>query len=457
MSLQSKFLLFLLLLVVIVTLQWLFFIGHEKQVLFTELEERANLLSRMLVQLSRDPLVSSQFSRLEEQIRSIQEERDFAYARIVDHRNRVVADTREEYIGWTLSGSITSVPKIVIQQDLLISSYPIHVLGEVAGGTEIAFQLEHIWEKIRRNRIIFTEFFIFQLAVGGIFLLLLNFQMIRPLRQVAGQVVKISQDTPSPFILLPKHSSKEIHLVVRAIEEMRQNLSALQGEMVSKARLATVGKIAANITHEIRNPLEAISGAVELISSEIPKDSSAEEFLAVIKEEITYLDDYLGEFLEFSREEPTILGEVDLRDLAKDVFLLINPLFRHKRIDARIDIPSDQVVCYLDKNQIKRVLINLLLNSLEATPEGGSITLKVEILKEEAGCSIADNGEGIPGEVLDKVFEPFFTTKRNGTGIGLALCKKIIEFHRGKIGVESRIGEGTIVKVILPLGGKHES
>jgi len=253
--------------------------------------------------------------------------------------------------------------------------------------------------------------------------------------------------------IVPPHSSVEIQKVGEALENMRRKLLENRKELVTKAKFATMGKIAFNLAHEIRNPLEAISGSIEILGTDIKKGSERYDYVTIIKDEIDNLNDYLTEFLEFTRSKPRNREYRKIENLIEDTLFLLMPLIKKSSISLSKKYTGSGASSFIDANQMKRVFLNILLNSIESLSEGGRIEIKTELDSKESKMiiSIKDNGCGIPEEDRENIFEPYFTTKKNGSGIGLALSKKIINQHEGTIEIMSFFGKETDVIIHLPI------
>lgn len=454
MALKTKLLAFFLVLVALLGLQWFLFIRHERRLLTEEAVSRALILVRTLAELSREPLASSRFSLLENQIDSIGRERDVLYARIVNERFRVLADSRKEEEGWTYSGGIARKLETVLSGDRLFARAPIEVMDRQLGMAEIAFSMAPVREKINRNRVIFIEILVFQLLAGAAFTFLMNLQIIRPLRYLSRLLAEAPPETDAHVIDSPPFSSAEIRAMIGSVNGMRERLVAFRKETVEKARFATMGKIAANMAHEIRNPLEAISGAVELMGGEASPEETA-EYLGIIREEIRNLDGFLGEFLEFAKTQPHESAPTDLNELLRETLLLLNPLAKKRGVAVELALAPEALICRADGNRLKRVFLNVVLNGIEACGAGG--TVRIESRRRDGRCVVAvrDDGPGISGEILSRVFEPYFTTKEGGSGIGLSLSKSIVEQHGGSISIAGSPGAGAEATISFPEERAH--
>jgi signal transduction histidine kinase len=455
MTLKTKLLIFFLVLISLLGLQWFLFIGHERRLLSDEAVSRAGILVRTLAELAREPMASSRYTRLEDQLASIVRERDVLYARVVNDRFRVIADSRKEEEGWSYSGEIARAFETSFEGDRLVARAPIDLLGKQIGMAEIAFSMAPVREKINRNRIIFVEILVFQVLAGAAFWFLMNLQIIAPLRYLSRLLSEAPPETEAHVIGVPRFSSVEIRAMIASVNAMRERLVAFRKDSVEKARFATMGKIAANMAHEIRNPLEAISGAVELMDGDAVPAAESAEYLGIIREEIRNLDEFLGEFLEFAKPQPHEPAPTDLNELLRETLLLLNPLAKKRRVAIGLLLSPDAPVCLADGNALKRAFLNVVLNGIEACSAGG--TVEVESRLEAGRCLVAvrDDGPGVSEDVLSRVFEPYYTTKDGGSGLGLSLSKSIVERHGGSIALSRRPEGGTEALILIPEAASH--
>lgn len=457
MALQSKLILVFSILLAFFTMQGFLFVERERSLLTEEMEERASVLVRTLAELAKEPLVTLQLGRIDQQLQSIRRERDVVWARVADKNYRILSDTRKEEEGWILSGPLPGTLTTEFQGNTLRVRSPILVAGSIAGMAEIAFSLETLKTKISRNRRIFLLIFGIQLLIGGTMFLLLHTQVFRPLGIVLWRIVELPPELETFQIEAPPHASPEIVAMVKAIQDMRERLRIFQREVLVEARFAVMGKLATHMAHEIRNPLEAISGAVELIDPEV-RSPSVREYLEVIREEIGILNDYLKEILDVAKSELSRPVFTDLSVLVQETLLLLSPMARKRGMNLVIELPQDRISpCWVDRAQLKRVFLNIIINALEASQEGMEVRVRIEEQDGRVWVKVKDFGCGIPEEIIPKVFDPYFTTKEEGTGLGLSLSKQIVERHGGSMGITSRVGEGTEVWICLPLQEGRES
>lgn len=469
MRLQGKVSLFFGGLFLLIIIQGIFFITHDRRIFQREMADTGRLLAENLAEISRESIASYQFSRLLSQVESIRNKSDVEYISIVNENNLVLADTRSQYEGWIFSGELVRETVIDQNRSTMLVRAPVFILGTLRGNVDIAFSLDGLNQKIKENILVYLLFIIFEVAAAILFILVIEMQLVRPLDQLAAKVTDINPKELQEPIILPRSSSIEITRVSGAIDQMKNNLKRAQDEIISKTKMATMGKIAASFAHEIRNPLEAISGSVEVLSYDIEEKAPGFEYIAIIREEIKNLNGYLENFLEFSKTQPVHRVRTRLNQVIEDTLLLLRPLCLKKKITCIRKYYPELEDCYADPWLIKRVCMNLLLNSIEAFDEKNETAEKrVELETANSGSGfvqliIRDNGIGIASEHLDNIFDPYYTTKASGSGIGLPVCRQIVEQHDGILTISSPLnGEGvqdegaqdrngTEVRLMLPV------
>ncbi len=248
----------------------------------------------------------------------------------------------------------------------------------------------------------------------------------------------------------------------------------LEQQLMRSDKLASLGTLVAGIAHEINNPLGIIAGYAEALLDRsrdeqlmaVPEFEDFPEYLQTIHNEIFRCKGILRSLLDFARPAGGTFREIDMNELVKEVILLVN--HRAKRLNHNIKLMLDRNIPKIsaDPGNLRQVFMNIIINSMYFTPEGGSITISTGMDSAAAGAlrggrvkvTISDTGVGIEPENLDKIFDPFFTSKPvgEGTGLGLAICHKIIEEHDGSIDVLSTVGQGTTFIITLPAGGEHD-
>jgi len=235
--------------------------------------------------------------------------------------------------------------------------------------------------------------------------------------------------------------------IFRDLTEVRR----LEQEVKRSQRLAAVGRLAAGVAHEIRNPLSSIKGFATYFKEKLQDVPEARDTAGIMIQEVERLDRVIGQLLEFARPSQLFTAPVRAADLVGHSLRLIEGDARAKGIELTSKIPENLPEINVDADRMSQVLLNLYLNAIQAMDAGG--TLAIEVCRDETRKStqilIRDNGPGIPDQDRERIFDPYFTTKPDGTGLGLAIVHKIIEAHGGEIDIESRPGQGTKVTVTL--------
>ena len=247
----------------------------------------------------------------------------------------------------------------------------------------------------------------------------------------------------------------ELAIVLRACDEehaqrvRRDERKRMEQRLEEVSHLANVGELAASLAHEIKNPLAGISGAIQVIRTAFEPDDPRREIIAEILSQIDRLDRTVRDLLVYARPQPSVrvpknVGTVIRRSLK---FLRQEPTLRNVRV--RWHGLDSGVITPLDEAQIEQVITNLILNAAHACEQGGDVSVVLSAEREVVDIDIIDTGQGMTGESVKRAFEPFFTTKARGTGLGLTICKRIVEAHGGRITIQSVEGKGTRVRIEL--------
>lgn len=228
----------------------------------------------------------------------------------------------------------------------------------------------------------------------------------------------------------------------------------MENEFRRMGELAAIGQLAASIAHELRNPLSSIKGAAQYLSNEYANEEAIVEFLGIIVDEVNGLNKLTTEFLDYGRPMQLELKPVSLNAVVNKTLQLMNVHLKNNNVgvDAHLDESIPQIQA--DEGKLDQVLRNIIINSLQAMPEGGLLTVKTGRAPEGgAYVSVADDGTGISADKLERIFVPFFTTKTKGTGLGLSVVHKIIDNHGGTVEVTSETDRGSTFTIVLPADG----
>lgn len=234
------------------------------------------------------------------------------------------------------------------------------------------------------------------------------------------------------------------------INEMRESLE-------KSRRLAFIGEMAAGLAHEIRNPLASMSGSIQMLSQDLSHNETHEKLIQIILRGKDQLESFLKDFLWMARPAPGIREQIDLGEMVRDVLdsLRFVPDW-HEPVRVDIQLKDDPLTIHMNRTEGRQVLWNVILNAVQAMPEGGTLTLDAcgcrKDEKDGVKIRIHDTGCGIEKSQLPKIFEPFYTTRDMGTGLGLAVVNRILEGYQGKIDIQSAPGKGTTCTIWVPCG-----
>jgi len=225
-------------------------------------------------------------------------------------------------------------------------------------------------------------------------------------------------------------------------------------------RLASLGTLTAGLAHEIRNPLVAIKTLTQLLSERLDDEEFRTQFLKIASGEVDRISSLVTELLNFARPSDPKLELEDINTILDGMILLVSTETKKKRIEVIKNYSSDFPPVQIDREQIKQVFLNILINAIEATPENGKIFIKTLTFTKPGGepyvqIEFTDTGSGISEEYLEDIFNPFFTTKTTGSGLGLSISNQIIQDHKGYINVESQLHKGTSFFINLPVNQEH--
>jgi len=246
-----------------------------------------------------------------------------------------------------------------------------------------------------------------------------------------------------------------VKLIALERDEITAQVKKMQQKSRQNERNYAMGRLAAGVAHEIRNPLNAIQILVQRLEREAKPDKEKLpkfiEFTRVIREEVQRLNGIIEQFLSFAKASPTIFNKCNPEKLVRDIIYLERGLTEQKKIKLIEKYPEKIKPILADSKQIKQALINVIKNAIEATPEGGEIIVTVLQDKINLSIIVEDSGCGMDFEEYERAFDLYFSTKDNGTGLGLTITRKIIEQHDGKITLSPRKNEGTKVEIIIPV------
>lgn len=257
--------------------------------------------------------------------------------------------------------------------------------------------------------------------------------------------------------LLATAEKRERRLYESTARELRQAYGELKqayDQLIRADRLASLGEVSAGIVHEIRTPLASIKGAVEILETPTASERTKTEFLRIIHREVDRLNRLVVEFLQFARPSQPQKLPTDINELAQSVVLLCQKQAAKGNVDIRTRFEEALPLVFVDSEQVKQVLLNIVINSIQAMPDGGLLELTIRQKNGNVEVLVKDEGRGIDALHLEKVFDPFFTTKQNGTGLGLSIAYRLVKQNGGDIEVSNGPGAGCLFKLTFPGGNE---
>ena len=288
----------------------------------------------------------------------------------------------------------------------------------------------------------------------------------KPQQKTVDDFLNQAQTPEGAEVVLMHPDGKKVELVCTyspMLDDKRQRIGAvitftdltilrmLELEIRDREKLSLMGEMAAGIAHELRNPLASIHGSLEVLRERGHFSNEGEKLVAVILKESDRLNRIINDFLKYAKDQKPKVQKVDLMELIDEVWSLLR---YQGRVQGQVSLKSKviptTIKLRIDPEQIKQVFYNLLINSIEAMPQGGIIELLVQEQPGQVKIQLKDNGVGVSAGEKDKIWENFYSSKADGVGVGLTITKRIIEAHNGKIDLEGQVGRGTVVKIELP-------
>ena len=255
---------------------------------------------------------------------------------------------------------------------------------------------------------------------------------------------------------------KELEESLLQLRKQSEKLSDLEEQLRLADRLSIVGELTASLAHEVRNPLGAIRGTVEILRDEFGNQLKETDFFRILIEETERLNSVVDNYLSFARKKDQEESQYNIREVVQNSTLLLSSKARKSGIQFKIDLPQAPIILEGNPNNLRQSLVNLELNAIQAMNNGGEISITGQLvdgndssLKQKIlRLTINDQGSGIKTGDLEEIFKPFFTTKADGTGLGLSIVKRIADENHWQIDVSSKSGSGTTFTLLIPVNEK---
>ncbi len=295
-------------------------------------------------------------------------------------------------------------------------------------------------------------------AVCAVVLVVWAILIQRPMREMQEKMARLREGDMNVTVnFADQHDDigdlgRNFNETVRQLRESREEIQRLYTTQMSRAEhLATLGELAAGLAHEIRNPLAGIAGVIDIIGRDLPQSSPGRQVLQEVKQEVLHIKNILSDLLDYARPKRPVFHEADLGATAERAVSLARQQILSRPIQMELVKGGNVPPVEHDPAQIQQVLLNLLLNAIQALDGTGQVRVELSSESGLAVVRVKDTGRGIPPQAIANIFRPFFTTKGGGTGLGLSLARRIVEDHGGNIAVASVQGQGTEFTVKLPV------
>lgn len=283
-------------------------------------------------------------------------------------------------------------------------------------------------------------------------------RLLGPLERVTQRAKAVARGDLTPQVT--ERTDDEIGELASAFERMVGSVAKAQNRAVANERLAAIGKMAAHVTHEIRNPLSSIGLNIELLEENLAQagiGGESKSLLGAITREVQRLEHLSEEYLRVARlPEPRMESE-DVASKVREIVAFAKPEIDRAGLELVLTVGDEIPPALFDEGQLRQAILNVLRNAREAMGDGGAIDVYVRADGMSVVVGVDDRGSGIPDDVRSRIFDPFFSTKGEGTGLGLAITRQIVEAHGGSIMVEPREGGGTSFRILLPIAPPRNS
>ncbi len=379
------------------------------------------------------------------------------------HMIRTERVGRDEPANPGLTGTIAASSHSIKGTPVIAARVPVVVEDHLMGYVYVEAQLGDFNYLLRENRVRLITLASVIFAVGIVFSYALADRYVEPIHEIAAAARNIAARGLEP---VPEANRRdEIGLLTRSFNEMLSQLRHArerEAEFNRLERFTALGQLAGGLAHEIKNPLNFISLAVDQLraryGSQITQDhDSFMRQIGMMKEEIRRLSELIQNFLHYGRPIEIHPAPTDLRAVVRDVLALSESKLRSQAIEVIEEGLESPPILNVDGEKIRTCFVNVVANATQAMPDGGELRIGFAHNDSQLLVTFSDTGAGIDPEVAGHVFEPFFTTKREGIGIGLFLSRAIVESHGGTIEIgPNQAGRGTVVTFTFPLGGIHK-
>jgi len=371
---------------------------------------------------------------------------------------------RDEQTPFRLSASLPDTNLDPNGQTTYSVEFPIVRDNKVIGYLVLHGVVDEVDQLLHHTDMVRSAWVIITLLTGMFFIAFLAFQFTRPISKLVNATTRVAQGDLT--VSLPDSGSDEMGRLARTFNEMVGRLREsrqLQERLNEAEKLSLLGRFAGTVAHEVRNSLNFINLSIDQTRAKhlgvgTARARDIERNLSRVKDEVLRLNDLVNDFLAAGRQSPPELAPCDLRAVIEEAVALVEKQAHAQDISITVDLPPALPHLQADARQMKTCFLNILTNAVQAMPQGGKIHVSASTLSSNGNGNrgrmqlcFADTGPGIPPEDRERIFAPYFSTKATGFGLGLAITRKIVEEHGGRIFAAEASGRGTLMVVELPL------
>lgn len=462
-SLNKKLIGMMLFLSIIVISVLTFLYSQSEKALMNELEKQTAELSKA-IQVGVEEVTTTGYTdemRLQNYLKKLNA-KGVKEISIISPSDEIVASTNPQKIGEQLGPTKKErIIKAELGEPVTKEGKVYNVILPVVAGDahygyiHLKINLEDFSEIIQNNAIKRIVAIIIVFSMGILLAVILSLMYTKPIHNVVSAVKSVAAGDLTVELVTDRKD--EIGELTQSFNQMLKKLRE-EKEMEEKLReaehLSAIGQLARSIAHEIRNPLNFISLSIDHINKKyIPENNlereKFESLINSIKQEIQRLNNLVGDFLDYGKPMRLNLQSTNIEALINEILDLVK--IKAEKDNIRMNfIKKDVPLLYVDPGLIKTCIFNIILNAFQAMPDGGDLNIETNTVNNKVQIIIKDTGIGVSKENIPRVFEPFYSTKSSGLGLGLAMTKRVIEEHGGKIDFKSEESKGSVITIILP-------
>jgi signal transduction histidine kinase len=450
-------------------------IRSQRSALLVQMAERARVGINLLELSVANRLYRLDILQLETIAREAKALPDVDYAYIYDVTGRIVGDYHEDRrrlfstfndpLGLKIIKASETLVDIDDNAEILDISKPVILNREKLGGIRLGFDLKPIFNEMRKLTLRAIAISVSIFVVGLMVIFVITMRFIRPIEQLTLAAKRIEEGDLQYRVGIVRDD--EIGTLALGFDQMAERLVQRERELKQSQdtlrradRLSSLGLLTAGLAHEIRNPLVAIRTFTQLLPERYDDPEFREGFQGLALKEVDRICGLITDLLTFARPSKPNVAPENVNDVVDNIARILETQAKEKGVEISRQFGADLPKAWIDREQMKQVFMNLILNAIQAMTSAGKVTLLsrtverngVEPAGEFVQVEVRDNGIGIPEENLQHIFDPFFTSKDEGSGLGLAVSHQIVQEHGGFVTVESTVGKGTSFFVHMPVG-----